>query len=129
MSAMENNETPLQIIRFPSNDSWDSDFFAIAPSGMVLEDAVKLANAVICKKNQQYNETDDGTCDDGLSVEVSICAELASMGFGIGKSALVSQSTITWDGDHEFDAEQKSILAAYKAKKAISTVLSKTSKP
>lgn len=117
---------PIQIIRLPGRDGSFNDFLAIAPTDMTIDDAVQLANAVISKKNEEYEQSDTGDCDDGLSVEASICAELASMGFGIGKEVIDVHETNTWDGSHEFDSKQKAILAAYEAKNAISAVLSKT---
>jgi hypothetical protein len=120
---------PVQIIRLPAYNSSFDDLFAIAPLNMSIEDAIQLAKAIICKKNHECNESDSGNCDDDLQLEESICAELTSMGFGIGEKAINMHETIAWDCAPDFDVEQKAILASYEAKIAISAVLSNTAKP
>jgi hypothetical protein len=126
---MENKHMPVQIIRLPSYDAASHDYLAIAPADIPIEDSIQLACAVIRKKNHEYKISNDGFCNDGLSVEESIITELESMGFGFDEKAIIVRSTLYWDRAHEFSAEDTSILASYAAKKAISAVLSKLPKP
>lgn len=119
----------VKLIHFVSSDGSYYDFFAIAPTDMAHEDAVTLANAVICQKNHEdHNNESDGCCDDGLSVQASIKAALAEFGFGVQEDLIECQQTVDWDLNHGFKESDQAVIDAFKARRVINTSVLGTKK-
>jgi hypothetical protein len=84
------------LICFPSTEE-GNDFFAIAPAGMSIDEAIEKADEVIMAANIEDAANEEGGCDDGLTVEESIKRRLGEIGFVFPEI----RSTIAWDDHYE----------------------------
>jgi hypothetical protein len=87
----------MTIMRLVSGEDSRFDLYAAAPDGMGINEALAKANRVIFEVNAEGNETSDGNCKDGETLENGIRDRLASLGFEFQNVI----NTITWDEYHD----------------------------
>jgi hypothetical protein len=95
-SLMQNQDSPLKLLRLPSLDGEAYELVAALPPGLSVEAGVALANQIILEANLE-DHINNGVCDDDLPVESSIKRRLQAHGFSFPEVGV----TQCWD---EFDA-------------------------
>lgn len=118
----------VNLLHFRGEDGEDEDFYALAPDHMQMEDAKKLANAVI--REQTQLASNHGACGgseeytrDGETLRDGILNRLKSLGYHIANESKLEIGAATWDCRPFPTDESISLLAAADAKIRIEQIV------